>query len=199
MTDEGQLIARAQRGDLRAYEALVQRYEQLAFRTAYCITRDEGEAADVAQEALLRAYRALKSFQLGRAWRPWLLRIVTTQALNRAMATKRRERMVERYTQQVLTRDDAHSHERTVHQRERSERLRQAMRRLSTDEQALIALRYFLELPEGEVAALLNIPPGTVKSCLHRTLTKLRSVIRRDFPDLSDLTLETDIQQQHEP
>ena len=62
MIDEQGLIARAQRGDLQAYEQLVQHYEQIAFRVAYLITHDEHEAADTAQDAFLRAYRSLGSF-----------------------------------------------------------------------------------------------------------------------------------------
>jgi RNA polymerase sigma-70 factor, ECF subfamily len=187
LNDEQRLIARAQRGDLQAYETLVRQYEQIAFRTAYLITRDESDAADTAQDAFLRAYHALKSFQLGRPFRPWLLRIVTTQSLNRLQALQRRERMTERYTQQVLVSGDMRSPERVLAEHERGERLMQAVRQLSGDEQALISLRYFLELPEGEIAESLKIPRGTVKSRLHRTLAKLRNIIRREFPDLNEL------------
>lgn len=188
MSDEQNLIARAQRGDLPAYEALVQQYEQLAFRTAYLITHDEHEAADAAQDAFLRAYNGLKSFELGRPFRPWLLRIVTTQALNRIQAFHRRERMTERYTQQMMSEHNP-SPEHMVAEHMRSARLRQAVNRLNRDEQLLIHLRYFLELPEREVADVLRIPQGTVKSRLNRTLAKLRDVIRREFPDLRELVV----------
>lgn len=188
MNDEQELIARAQHGDVRAYEMLVQPYEPIAFRTAYLITRDESEAADAAQDALLRAYNALKSFELGRPFRPWLLRIVTTQSLNRLQSAQRRARMTERFTQQVVMSEGEPSTERIVAERERNARLAEAVRRLSGDEQALITLRYFLELPEAEVAETLRIPKGTVKSRTHRTLAKLRAIIRRDFPDLSGVT-----------
>jgi RNA polymerase sigma-70 factor (ECF subfamily) len=60
------------------------------------------------------------------------------------------------------------------------------VRGLAPDEQVLISLRYFMELAEAEVAQTLNIPPGTVKSRLHRTLARLREIIARDFPDLRD-------------
>ena len=188
MSDEQRLIERAQRGDVRAYESLVQQYEQIAFRTAYLITRDADEAADAAQDAFLRAYNALRSFDRERPFRPWLLRIVTTQALNRIQATKRRGRMTERYTEQVVMSEAQPSADRIVIERQRSERLREAVSRLKGDEQSLIVLRYFLELPESEVAETLNVPLGTVKSRLHRTLAKLRELIRREYPDLVELT-----------
>jgi RNA polymerase sigma-70 factor (ECF subfamily) len=187
LTDEQQLIGRAQRGDMAAYEALVQQYETLAFRAAYLITRDDGEAADAAQEAFVRAYRALGSFRSGAPFRPWLLRIVTNLALNRMQANRRRLNMTERYTRQVLVETGGISIDGLVLQRDQRQRLLQAVGRLNPDQQALISLRYFLELPEAEVAATLKIPIGTVKSRLHRTLAKLREIIQTDYADLIEL------------
>jgi RNA polymerase sigma factor (sigma-70 family) len=188
LIDEQGLIARAQRGEAQAYEQLVQQYEQIAFRVAYLITHEEHEAADAAQDAFLRAYRALSSFKLDQPFRPWLLRIVTNTALNRIQAAQRRERMAERYTRQVIVENSGQSIEGLAVKREQQQRLIAAVRQLHPDQQALIALRYFMELPEAEVAEALNIPRGTVKSRLHRTLAKLREIIERDYPDLSELT-----------
>jgi RNA polymerase sigma factor (sigma-70 family) len=187
LNDEQQLIERARRGDMAAYEALVQQYETLAFRAAYLITRDDGEAADAAQEAFVRAYRALGSFRSGAPFRPWLLRIVTNLALNRLQANRRRQNMTERYTRQVMVETGHVSIDGLVLQRDQRQRLLQAVGRLNPDQQALISLRYFLELPEAEVAATLKIPIGTVKSRLHRTLAKLREIIQTDYADLIEL------------
>ncbi len=189
LNEEQDLIARAQRGDTRAYESLVRQYEQLAFRAAFLITRNESEAADAAQDAFLRAYHALGSFKLGQPFRPWLLRIVTNLSLNRLQSAQRRTRMTERYTQQILVGEENPSPQRAAEEREQHERLMQAVAKLSADEQALITLRYFLELPESEVAQTLKIPLGTVKSRVHRTLAKLREIIQREFPDLKELTI----------
>jgi len=188
LSDEQDLIARAQRGDVSAYEQLVQQYEQLAFRVAYLITHEEHEAADAAQDAFLRAYRSLSSFRLDQPFRPWLLRIVTNTALNRIQAAQRRERMTERYTRQVMVENGHLSIEGLAVKHEQQQRLIAAVSQLSPDQQTLIALRYFLECSEAEVAAALNIPRGTVKSRLHRTLAKLREIIQRDYPDLIELT-----------
>ncbi len=69
-------------------------------------------------------------------------------------------------------------------EREQNEELLRAVATLQVQDRTLIALRYFLELPEAEVAAALDVPVGTIKSRLHRTLARLRAVIERDFPDL---------------
>lgn len=189
LEQEQELIRRAQRGDVAAYDALVRAYETLAFRAAYLITRQEQEAADAAQDAFVRAYRALDSFRLGEPFRPWLMRIVTNQALNRIEAMKRRAKMTERYVQAVNESDETPNAQRVLEVREQNEKLMLAVQRLKPDEQALITLRYFLELPEAEVAQTLHVPQGTVKSRLHRTLVKLREIIRTDFPDLVELTI----------
>jgi RNA polymerase sigma-70 factor, ECF subfamily len=189
LDNDSRLIARAQRGDTLAYASLVRQYEQLAFRAAYLITRDEHEAADAAQDAFLRAYRALKSFKTDQPFRPWLLRIVTNQALNRLKSAQRRTRLTGRLTQEMMANQDAPSTERVAEEREQNERLLQAVRRLDANEQTLIALRYFLELSESEVAQTLGVPLGTVKSRLHRTLARLREIITRDFPDLQEAGL----------
>lgn len=189
LTREQEWLARAQRGDRAAYDALVREYEQIAFRVAYLITRDANEAADAAQDAFVRAYRGIGSFRNGEPFRPWLLRIVTNQALNRIQAARRRTNMTERYAQAMNEQQDTPSPQRALETREQHERLMQAVSRLAVEEQSLIALRYFLELPETEVATALDIPLGTVKSRLHRTLAKLRELIKSEFPDLVGLTM----------
>lgn len=188
---EQEWIRRAQRGEVEAFDALVRAYETLAFRAAYLITRDEPEAADAAQEAFVRAYRGLRSFRLGEPFRPWLLRIVTNQALNRLEASKRRGKMTDRYLQAVTEAENPPSPQRNAEMSEQNNKLMRAVARLKPDEQTLIHLRYFLELPEAEVAQTLAIPQGTVKSRVHRTLAKLREIIRQEFPDLVELTFES--------
>jgi RNA polymerase sigma-70 factor (ECF subfamily) len=185
---EQDLIARAQRGEVAAYEALVAQTETIAFRAAYLITHDADEAADAAQDGFLRAYKALHSFKLGQPFRPWLLRIVTNLALNRIKSSQRRQHMIERFTQLAIVESDHLSIDGMVAKRDQSKRLLQAVSKLDRDQQTLISLRYFLELPESEVAQTLNIPIGTVKSRTHRTLARLRSIIQNEFPDLVEHT-----------
>lgn len=90
------LIARAQGGDAGAFEALVRRYQEAAFRAAFLVLHDAAEAEDAAQEALVKAYRSLGRFRPGSAFRPWLLKIVMNQALTRAKSRSRRAEVAER-------------------------------------------------------------------------------------------------------
>src|SRR2546428_6804004 len=91
--DDSVLIARAQRGDSAAYEEIGQRYQQVAFRTAYVITGSSPDAEDAAQEGFVKAYRALYRFRLGSDLRPWLLRIVANEARNRVRSSGRRHQL----------------------------------------------------------------------------------------------------------
>src|SRR2546423_14409989 len=97
--DDSELITRAQRGDSAAYEEIVQRYQQVAFRTAYVIAGSAADAEDAAQEGFVKAYRALHRFRAGAELRPWLLRIVANEARNRGRSYGRRHRLELRLTE----------------------------------------------------------------------------------------------------
>jgi len=88
--DEAEIVQRAQRGDVHAYEELVQRYTQMAFRCAYLVTGSAAEAEDASQDAFVKAYQALPRFRPEGSFRPWLLRIVGNEARNRRRADRRR-------------------------------------------------------------------------------------------------------------
>lgn len=87
-------MLRAQHGDARAFEQLVEPYREIAFRVAYLITRNGADAEDATQDALEKAWRALARFRPDAPLRPWLLRIAANEARNRRRSTGRREGLV---------------------------------------------------------------------------------------------------------
>src|SRR5204863_411835 len=109
--DDSDLIARAQRGDAAAYEEIVQRYQQIAFRTAYVVTGSAADAEDAAQEGFVKAFRALDRFRAGAELRPWLLRIVANEARNRVRSSGRRHNLELRLTEGFRPGDAAPSPE----------------------------------------------------------------------------------------
>jgi RNA polymerase sigma-70 factor (ECF subfamily) len=176
--DETTLLARAQAGDPHAYGELVAMHQAAAFRVAYVLLRSEADAQDAAQEAFVRAYLALGRFRTGEPFRPWLLQIVGNEARNRRRALGRRAGLVERAITAVRggSRDEASgSAEAHVLAGETRDEVRVALLRLREEERMVVTCRYLLELSEGETAAALGIPAGTVKSRLHRGLARLRS------------------------
>ena len=173
--DDSVLVARAVRGDRAAYEEIVQRYQQVAFRTAYVITGSAADAEDAAQEGFVKAYRALDRFRPGAALRPWLLRIVANEARNRLRSAGRRHRLELQVTEGFRPGDAAPSPEAVAVGLDERRRLLAVVNALSDEDRNVIACRYFLELNGEETAATLGIPEGTVKSRLSRALARLRT------------------------
>ena len=166
------LVERARRGDDHAYGLLVARHQETAFRVAYLVTRDTDEAADAAQQGFIKAYRALGRFREGSPFRPWLLRIVTNEARNARRSAGARGRLAVRLGQGW---ESDVSPEDAVLQAERRELVLGALERARDDDRVVVALRYFLDLGEAEMAAALDCPPGTVKSRLSRALGRIRA------------------------
>lgn len=184
--DDGEVefIARARRGDERAWEWLVRQHQEPVFRLAYLIlgNGNAAEAEDTAQEALIRAYLKLNQYDDRRPFRPWLLSIVANLARNRRRALGRYWAAVQR----LWHASPEPASDGRYEEREAADTLWQAVRQLRPAEQEIIYLRYFLSLTEAETAEALAIAPGTVKSRSHRALKKLRLVIERDFPVLQE-------------
>jgi RNA polymerase sigma factor (sigma-70 family) len=173
--DDGELFARAQRGDAAAYEEIVHRYQQVAFRTAYVITGSAADAEDAAQEGFVKAYRALATFRPGAEPRPWLLRIVANEARNRVRSTGRRHQLELRLAEGYRPGGAAPSPEAAAVAAEDRSHLLSLVNELSTEDRLVISSRYFLELSGEETAAALGIAEGTVKSRLSRALARLRA------------------------
>ena len=174
-TDDGELFARAQRGDTAAYEEIVHRYQQVAFRTAYVITGSTADAEDAAQDGFVKAYRALATFRAGAEPRPWLLRIVANEARNRVRSTGRRHQLELRLAEGFRPGGAAPSPEAATIAAEDRRRLLRLVNELSEEDRHVIASRYFLELSGEETASALGIPEGTVKSRLSRALARLKT------------------------
>ena len=173
--EEGELVERARAGDVRAYEDLVRRYQRLAISTAQVIA-GPADAADAAQEAFVKAYYALDRFRAGASFRPWLLRIVANEAINRRRAGARSAALA-LASDDRSSEDAAPSPEAAVLAREDREQLVAAMNRLREEDRLVIAYRYFFDLSEGEMAVALDCPKGTVKSRLSRAMARLRTAI----------------------
>ena len=165
------LVERARRGDSAAFEELVLAYQSLAFRTAFVIAGDTADAEEAAQDAFVKAHRALGRFRTGEPFRPWLLAIVANEARNRRRTRARRAALALRAAEPGATSDDP---EEAALATERRERLLTAVERLRDHDRDVLACRYFLELSEAETAAALGIAHGTVKSRTHRALARLQ-------------------------
>jgi RNA polymerase sigma factor (sigma-70 family) len=207
VTDDA-LVRAALEGDAAAFGVLVERYQELAFRVAWLVTRDAGSAQDACQEAFIRAYRNLHRFRLGEPFRPWLLRIVTNLARNQVRSSVRRGGLLDRLRRRGPATVGSNSiaevdsgPERAVEAAERHEAVMEALAALRLEDREVLYLRHFLDLPEREIAEVLRVAPGTVKSRLSRARARLREVIERLTPRSSRTTLSSpeDAMTEHRP
>ena len=177
-SDDG-LIAAAVKGDTAAFGRLVARHQSAARHLAAALV-GPADADDVAQEAFVRAYRALASFRPGSPFRPWLLRIVANLAGNHRRGAQRRERRTARVAALVDAggpRPGEPGPGEQVEQADDRRRLTEALDRLPHKDREVLVIRYLLEFSEEETAAVLGCPRGTVKSRSARALQKLRAHI----------------------
>ena len=168
-------MLRAQRGDTRAYEELVRPHQEIAFRVAYVITRNAADAEDAAQDALVKAWRALGRFRASEPLRPWLLRIAANEARNRRRSAGRRDHLALRAAASSSSGEAAPSPEDAALAGATREKLLAALERLPDDARDVLVCRYLLDLSEEETAAALDVRAGTVKSRSSRALEKLRA------------------------
>ena len=166
------MVARAQAGDVRAFEVLVARHQMVALRIAYPLVGSE--ASDVVQEAFLKAYRSLGRVRSGAPFRPWLLRIVANEASNARRSAGRRTGLVLR-VRDTGSDDEAPSPEEEALRHERRAELAAALARLGERDRLVLAYRWFAELSESEMAEAMGCRAGTVKSRLARAHERLRA------------------------
>ena len=180
--DDSALVERARNGDVNAYEALVQHYQELAFRVAYHVTGNAADAEDAAQEAFVNAYYALNRFRAGAPFRPWLLRIVANEARNRRTSAGRRNALAERAQVAHASGEAGPSPEAAAEADEFRATLIKTMQGLREEDRLILAYRLFFDLSEAEMAEALHCPRGTVKSRLSRALARLRAALPDDLP-----------------
>ena len=173
--DEAQAIQRSQNGESDPFRFLVERYGKVLYGTAYLMTDDKGLAEDMVQETFLLAWRSLRSFRTGASFKPWVVRIL----VNRIMAERRKKSVPQtKAVQAAAALPDPSTPEQDALTREEQRRVRRAIDTLSQEARDAILLRYYSELTVPEIARALGWREGTVKSRLHRALSRLRELLR---------------------
>lgn len=173
MIDE-QLVAAAAAGDQDAFAALAAPRLDRLFATASLILRDRGLAEDAVQDALVRAWRDLRSLREPRRFDAWLRRLVVNACRDQSRRHRRHESNI-----RLLPDHDRPTADSTG-QLADSEALEQGLRSLSIDHRAAIVHHYYLELSLPEMADALGIPVGTAKSRLHHARLALRAAIGQE-------------------
>ena len=180
-----QLVERVQRGDKRAFDLLVAKYQRKLFRLLSRLIRDPAEIEDVAQEAFIKAYRALPNFRGESAFYTWLYRIAINTAKNYLVAQGRRApTQTETDIEDAENFDDGDSlrtedtPDRMLLSKQVAEAVNRAIERLPEELRTAIVLRELEGLSYDEIAESMNCPIGTVRSRIFRAREAVAEELR---------------------
>jgi RNA polymerase sigma-70 factor (ECF subfamily) len=179
---EARLIQQARRGDLEATSELIDRYQKHVYNLAYRLCGNYDDANDISQEAFIRVFHSLHNFRGESNFSTWLYRIVTNVFLDERKKQRVRshtplEEYIELEDSTVARQieDPAPGPEEAVTARERSDLISTAVLSLPEDHRVMIVLYHFQERSYEEIAAIMSLPIGTVKSRLNRARIALRN------------------------
>jgi RNA polymerase sigma-70 factor (ECF subfamily) len=180
-TDE-ELIARILGGDQDAYTVLVERHSDLVYAIVSRIVLNTADADDVAQEVFVRAYHALPRFRGDSKFSSWLYRIAVNRSLTHLKRSKRRAALLDpeagaREDVEAVLGGTREGPGEAVLRRERQAMVRAAVSQLPPRYRAVVTLFYLEERNYKEVAEILGIPMGTLKTHLHRARALLREAL----------------------
>jgi RNA polymerase sigma-70 factor (ECF subfamily) len=163
------LLDRCQQGDNEAFAQLMAEQQDYVYTLAKRILRDSEEAADLTQEVFLQVWRGLPGFRQAARFRTWLYRIVVNRGLNYLRKLRRRRNMIslDQQNLEILSAQADPPHAEAW-QKERRTLIWENVKRLPTKYQTALTLFYQHEMSCAEIAEVLSIPVGTVKTHLHR-------------------------------
>ena len=178
--DDAKWVKQAQKGDSTAFEQLVLAHQNQIYRLCFRMVGNAEDAADMVQEAFLKAWRNLDRFQGDAAFSTWLYRLASNCCLDFLRSQKRRPTVSmtsedeEGEEQTVEVADNSATPEETLLQKEEQREIAQAMASLDEEQRQILTLRVVNDLSYTEIAELLTIKEGTVKSRIARARENLR-------------------------
>ena len=182
--EEMELVKRARKGDLTAYDDLVRRYQERIYATIYHMTSNHEDANDLAQEAFIKAFRALRSFKGGSSFYTWVYRIAVNKTINFLKQRKNKAQMslddldfnAEHHPDLVALISDK-TPRREVGLAELQEKLNIAMQKLSEPHRLVVTLHDVQGQSHEEIAKIMDCNIGTVRSCLFYARQQLQAYL----------------------
>jgi RNA polymerase sigma-70 factor, ECF subfamily len=172
------LVERAMAGDHDAFEELTRVEIRRLYVVARLILRDDVKAEEATQEALLAAWRRLRGLRNPDRFGPWLHRLLVNACYREARKTGRRQTFEVHIDPLALP--DAGDHVDTVAQLANRDQVERGFRRLDVDQRTVLVMHYYLGFSLDEAAEVLGIPPGTIRSRLHRAIEAMRAALEAD-------------------
>lgn len=180
--DDKHILVRAKRGELDAFEELVRRYEKRVYAVALRSSGSPEDAADIVQEVFLRAWRSIESFRGDSGFSTWLFRITMNLCVDFArhkQAQPQTQSIVDEEENERQVPDTAPTPEEHLENRELGRELAAALEEISEEHRRIVLLRDVSGMSYTEIADVLEISEGTVKSRLSRARIALRKVLLR--------------------
>ena len=182
--EEAELVRRAQKGNLPAYDELVKRYQERIYATVYHMTSSHEDANDLAQEAFIKAFHALKTFKGGSSFYTWVYRIAVNKTINFLKQRKNRTQMslddldfnAEHDPDLVALISDK-TPRREISLVELQEKLNAAMQKLSEPHRLVVTLHDVQGLSHEEIAKIMECNIGTVRSRLFYARQQLQAYL----------------------
>lgn len=163
------------RPEIEEFESVFHRYKGMVFKTAYLILGDAQEAEDISQEVFIKLYKLWHTFDPQKGgFNAWLHRITVNQCISQHRGKGSPSFPLKMVEERINLPEPCSQPEELLMTKEESERIQRAMRFLDRKHRTVLVLKYFDELSYDEVAQVLNIPLGTVKSRLNRAIGALR-------------------------
>lgn len=181
-TDE-ELVAQAKKGDAAAFSELARRRQRMTYNVAYRFMRDATQAEDMAQEALLKAYRLLGGFRGDSSFSTWLYRVTASVCLTELSKRKKRgevglepKHMKNQAEKPAVVDEDI------------AEMVRRSVHKLPEKYATIVTLYYLQGVSYDEIAKAMDIPMGTLKTWMHRARKQLRDIVEEEL-EVNDAAL----------
>lgn len=185
---EGDWVARAKQGDADAYGQLVGLYQERIYTTVYSMTGSHDEADDLTQEAFIKGFRSLKSFKENSSFFTWIYRIAVNKTINHLKSARRKrtmslDQMIEEREgdRSALNPVSKNSPSRESNLRELREQLNAALQRLSEKHRIVVTLHDIQGMSHEEIAKILKVNNGTVRSRLFYARQQLQAELADYF------------------
>ena len=182
--DESSLVQRARDGDLAAYDDLVRRYQERIYATIYHMTSNHEDANDLAQEAFIKAFQALKSFKGGSSFYTWVYRIAVNKTINFLKQRKNKAQMSlndldfnAEHDPDLVALISEKTPRREINLAELQEKLNIAMQKLSEPHRLVVTLHDVQGLSHDEIARIMDCNIGTVRSRLFYARQQLQAYL----------------------
>ncbi|MGN7479692.1 sigma-70 family RNA polymerase sigma factor [Solibacillus silvestris] len=168
------LVQRAKKGDGEAFEQLISFVREKLYRTAYAYVRNEQDALDIYQEAVYTAFISIKKLKKPESFAGWITKILVFKAID---FIRKESRHFPTDDEEILTLIEPENVDDIMHTMD----LSAAFKYLSPKVKTIILLKYYHDLSMREIAIIMNLPEGTVKSHLNRAKKELKTVLKEGY------------------